>query len=64
MVYTALNVVDAAGVNKIAAAYELDTTPDLSELLIFLVPQTLVSLATILGSLFGCAWMLEKKISL
>lgn len=64
MVYTALNVMDAAGVNKIAAAYELDTTPDLSELLIFLVPQTLVSLATILVSLFGCAWMLEKKISL
>ena len=64
MVYTALNVMDAAGVNKIAAAYNLDTTPNLSELLIFLVPQTLVSLATILVSLFGCAWMLEKKISL
>ena len=64
MVYTALNVMDAAGVNKIAAAYNIDTTPDFSFLLVYIVPQTLISLATILGSLFGCAWMLEKKISL
>lgn len=64
MVYTALHVLDAPGVNKIAAAYELDTTPDFSFLLVYIVPQTLISLATILGSLFGCAWMLEKKISL
>lgn len=64
MVYTALNVMDAAGTAKITAAYNIDTTPDFSELLVYIVPQTLVSLATILGSLFGCAWMLEKKISL
>lgn len=63
-VYTALNVMDAAGTDKIAAAYGLQTTPDFSALLVYIIPQTLVSLATIIGSLFGCAWMLEKKISL
>ena len=64
MVYTALNVMEEAGIARIAAAYNLDTTPDLSVLLVYIVPQTLVSAATILVSLFGCAWMLEKKISL
>ena len=64
MVYSALNVMEAAGTAKVAAAYNLDTTPNLAELLVYIVPQTLLSLGTILGSLFGCAWMLEKKISL
>ncbi len=63
-VYTALNYADAPGVANIAAAYDLDTTPDFSALLVYLVPQALISLGTILASLFGCAFMLEKKISL
>ncbi len=63
-VYSALNYTDAPGIANIIAAYDLETTQDFSELLIYLVPQSLVSLGAILVSLFGCAFMLEKKISL
>lgn len=42
--------------------------PDFAELFgmmfTFLLPQAVISLLTIVGSLFGCAWMLEKKVSL
>lgn len=63
-VYSSLHVMDARGVANIVAAYGIDTTPEFSELLIFIVPQALVSLAVVLISFFGCSWMLEKKVSL
>ncbi|MBQ7848173.1 MAG: hypothetical protein IJ343_00420 [Clostridia bacterium] len=63
-VYSSLHVMDAPGVANITAAYGIDTTPEFSELLIYVLPQALVSLAVILISFFGCSWMLEKKISL
>ena len=63
-VYESLHVMDAPGVANIIAAYGIDNTPELSELLIYIVPQALVSLAVILISFFGCSWMLEKKVSL
>lgn len=62
--YSMLNYMDVPGMNNIIAAYNLETTPDFTTLLLYVVPQALVSLATILVSFFGCAYMLEKKISL
>lgn len=63
-VYSSLHVMDAPGVANITAAYGIDTTPEFADLLPLLLPQALVSLATILISFFGCSYMLEKKISL
>lgn len=47
-----------------AAASEQSIVQVFSGLLVFLIPQAVISLGAILGSLFGCAWMLEKKVSL
>ncbi len=63
-VYESLNYADAPGTANIIAAYGLETTQSFTELLVYLVPQALVSLGVILTSLFGCAFMLDKKISL
>lgn len=49
---------------KIAEAYDIQTTATGSEVLLGLLPSGCVSLAVILLSLFGCAWMLDKKVSL
>lgn len=54
----------APGLGVIAANYSIHLTPTFSELLPALLPHALASLGMILASLFGCAWMLEKKVSL
>ena len=54
----------APGTSNIAAHYNLQLTPTLGDLLPLLVPYGLVSLGMILASMFGCAWMLDKKVSL
>ena len=64
MAYSMLHFMDAPGVNNITAAYGIDTTPDFTALLVYVIPQALVSLAAILVSFFGCSFMLEKKVSL
>lgn len=64
MVYTVLQFTEAPGVGKIAEAYGLNTAPTFLGLLVYLVPQMLISAGVILLSFFGCAWMLEKKVSL
>lgn len=64
MAYSMLHFMDAPGVNNITAAYGIDTTPDFTGLLVYVIPQALVSLAAILVSFFGCSFMLEKKVSL
>lgn len=64
MAYSMLHFMDAPGVNNITAAYGIDTTPDFTSLLVYVIPQALVSQATILASFFGCSFMLEKKVSL
>lgn len=63
-VFEVLHYQDAPGLANVTAAYGIDTTPDFGSLLIYILPQACVSLVTILASLFGCAWMLEKKVSL
>lgn len=68
MVYGSLQIITEAdmmalyGVNPVT--YETDFSQTFSTLAVFLIPQAVISLATILASLFGCAWMLEKKVSL
>ncbi len=59
-----LVIAEAPGVANISTAYGIDTTPDLSALLLLLVPNMLVSVGTVIASLFGCSWMLSKKVSL
>lgn len=63
-VYTGMKLMEAPGVGNIAAAYGINTAPLFSELLLLMVPQMVISAAMVLLSLFGCAWMLEKKVSL
>ncbi len=48
----------------VAEAYDIQTTASVGEVLMGLLPSAGVSLAVILLSLFGCAWMLDKKVSL
>lgn len=55
---------ESAGAIKVAAKYGIQTTPDIDEVLLTMLPQAGVSLGVILVSLFGCAWMLDKKVSL
>jgi hypothetical protein len=62
--FEALVFQTAPGMNRVAAAYNIPLTPGISDLLPLLVPYSLVSLGMILASLFGCAWMLDKKVSL
>ena len=64
MAYAMLHFNDAPGTMAIIEAYGIDTTPDFSDLWILIVPQALISLGTILVSFFGCAWMLDRKVSL
>ena len=54
----------APALNNVAAAYNIQLTPSFGDLLLLMVPYSLVSLGMILVSLFGCAWMLDKKVSL
>lgn len=54
----------APGIGKIASAYNIQVTPTLGQLLKALIPHALASLGMILVSLVGCAWMLDKKVSL
>ncbi len=55
---------ESAAAIKIAEAYGLQTTATLKDILLAMLPSMGLSLATILVSLFGCAWMLDKKVSL
>ena len=48
---------------KIAEAYDIQTTATLGEVLLGLVPSACVSLCVVLGSLLGCAWLLDRKVS-
>ena len=45
-------------------AYGIQTTPTLGEVMLTLVPFGVASLGMIIVSMFGCAWMLDKKVSL
>ena len=63
-VYMSLRFMEAPGVGNLAAAYGIQTAPNFADLLILVVPQALVSLATVILSFFGCAWMLDTKVSL
>lgn len=62
--FDALVYQTAPGLAKVSAAYNVQLTPELSDLLPALLPHALASVGVILVSLFGCAWMLEKKVSL
>ncbi|MBQ2954380.1 MAG: hypothetical protein IJE07_12685 [Clostridia bacterium] len=62
--YMSMRFTEAPGVGNLAEAYGIQTAPTFKDLLILVVPQALVSLATIIASFFGCAWMLDKKVSL
>lgn len=62
--FDALVYQTAPGLAKVSAAYNVQLTPELKELLPVLLPHALTSVGVILVSLFGCAWMLEKKVSL
>ena len=63
-VYASMKFTQAPGVGNITAAYGISTEPSFGDLLILVVPQMLISAGVIVLSFFGCAWMLEKKISL
>lgn len=43
---------------------EQQMVASLNELIPFMLPQACVSLVCVIGSLFGCGWMLDKKVSL
>ncbi len=55
---------ESAAAIKIAEAYGVQTTATINDVLLGLLPSACVSLVTVLTSLFGCAWMLDKKVSL
>lgn len=63
-VYVSMRFMEMPGVGDLAAAYGIQTAPGFTDLLVLMVPQALVSVATVVVSFFGCAWMLEKKVSL
>lgn len=54
----------APELQPIIDAYGIQTTPTFNDVVLMLVPYGLVSLGMILASMFGCAWMLDKKVSL
>ena len=54
----------APGLARITAVYDVQLTPELADLLPALAPHALTSVGVILASIFGCAWMLDKKVSL
>lgn len=62
--FDALVYQTAPGLANVSAAYYIKLTPELRDLLPALAPHALTSVCVILASLFGCAWMLEKKVSL
>ncbi len=62
--FDALMYQTAPGLANVSAAYDIKLTPELRDLLPALAPHALTSVCVILASLFGCAWMLEKKVSL
>lgn len=62
--FDALVYQTAPGLANVSAAYDIKRTPELRDLLPALAPHALTSVCVILASLFGCAWMLEKKVSL
>lgn len=64
MAYTFIKVYDAPGVANLYATYGVQNTLGFGDLLVYMIPPCIVSLATILLSFFGCAWMLDKKVSL
>ena len=54
----------APELQPIIDAYGIKTTPTFGDMVKMLVPHGLTSLGMILASMFGCAWMLDKKVSL
>lgn len=62
--FDALVYQTAPGLANVSAAYDIKLTSELRDLLPALAPHALTSVGVILASLFGCAWMLEKKVSL
>lgn len=63
-VYEEMAYVEPALSVQIQETYGYTTGLGLTDVLVALLPQAGVSLAVILLSLFGCAWMLDKKVSL
>ncbi|MBQ8202524.1 MAG: hypothetical protein IJZ74_12240 [Clostridia bacterium] len=59
-----LVIYENAATIQITTQYGLTKTATLNDILTAMLPAMGVSLATILISLFGCAWMLDKKVSL
>lgn len=59
-----LTIVEMPGTSAIAAEYGIQTATTLSGVMQAMLPQAGLSLGVILASLFGCAWMLDKKVSL
>lgn len=62
--FTELVYQTPAELGPIVNAYDLQLTPTFWDVATLLVPFALTSLGMILVSLFGCAWMLDKKVSL
>lgn len=63
-VLDSLVYVDASMYNGMTGQAETITALSFSDVLRGMVPQGCVSLGVILLSLFGCAWMLDRKVSL
>ena len=49
---------------KITTYYNIDTTPDLWQILKAMMPSAALSLGVVLASTFGCGWLLDRKVSL
>lgn len=62
--YSFIKVYEDPALQNITAHYDIQTTLSFTDLLWYAVPQSIVSLVSIVVSMFGCAWMLEKKVSL
>jgi len=63
-VYEEMTYVEPALSMQIQEKYGFTSGMGLTDVLVALLPQAGVSLAVILLSLFGCAWMLDRKVSL
>ena len=63
-VMDSLVYVDTTVYNRMSGQAETSTVLRLTDVLLGMLPQGGVSLGVILVSLFGCAWMLDRKVSL
>lgn len=63
-VMDSLVYVDTTVYNRMSGQAETSTVLRFSDVLLGMLPQGGVSLGVILVSLFGCAWMLDRKVSL